>query len=419
VLTMTDPATTKVDRSAQRSALPINLAFHYLGCAVLTDDGRIGVPSRIGPLLASMSASVDRLSVVAYQPSPQPSFEDGVEYTIDAANVSLVALGPKGGRGDYLARRRRVRSIVQEASEHWDVVLYYLHNRRAHLVHKSARCPRIAGFVVGTTARPAHPAGTPASERFLSRLTGVWTERQMKDVLRHARLGIINSEELLAEVRGVPHVRQVYLSTRPERFTYSVRDRFQGDIVNLMVAGRLELEKGVHDALDAFVALRERVPNVRLHFAGDGTERSALEARVRDLGLGEVVVFHGWIPADERLFDLYRQMDVLLLPSFAAYEGFPCVVWEAMAHSVIVVSTPVRGPRAALRHEEDLLFVPPRQPQAIVDAVARLAQDAGLRERLISSAFPKAQATSVEQMTRTIVEGVTAAWPELRASSPD
>lgn len=398
----------------ERPALPINLAFHYLGCAVRTVDGRVGVPSRIGPLLGCLSASVERLSVVAYDPPSSPTLEDGVEYTIDAANASLVSLGSKGGRSDYVERRRRVASVVAEASQTWDVVLYYLHNRRVHLVHRANRCQRVAGFVVGTTERPALPPDTPFTERLLSRMNGMWTERQMKDVLRHAQLGIVNSEELLSEVRGVPHVRKVYLSTRPKRFTYRVEDRFGGSEVKVMIAGRLELEKGVHDALEAFALVRSDIPNSTLHIAGDGPARTALQTRAMELGIEEAVIFHGWVPADERLYALYRDMDVFLLPSYAAYEGFPCVLWEAMAHSVLVVSTPVRGPRSALRDEHDLLFVRPRDPKDMAEAIVRLAREPELRKRLITSAFAKAEPTSVEGMVGTILDGIATAWPELR-----
>ncbi|MDH3254290.1 MAG: glycosyltransferase family 4 protein, partial [Acidobacteriota bacterium] len=57
----------------------------------------------------------------------------------------------------------------------------------------------------------------------------------------------------------------------------------------LLFVGRLRIRKGVEVLLHAVKELRSAFPDVRLSIVGDGEQRLALEAMVRDLDLGTVV----------------------------------------------------------------------------------------------------------------------------------
>jgi len=102
--------------------------------------------------------------------------------------------------------------------------------------------------------------------------------------------------------------------------------------------GRLVPEKGVDLLLDAVADL----PGVwRLHLLGDGSEKEALGAQSRRLGLATNVSFQGWIPS-VRMPSFYRQLDVLVLPSRSRpnwTEQFGRVLIEAMACGVPVVGS--------------------------------------------------------------------------------
>ena len=102
--------------------------------------------------------------------------------------------------------------------------------------------------------------------------------------------------------------------------------------------GRLVPEKGVDLLLDAVVDL----PGVwRLHLLGDGSEKQALQAQSRRLGLAANLSFQGWVPSI-RMPSFYRQLDVLVLPSRSRpnwTEQFGRVLIEAMACGVPVVGS--------------------------------------------------------------------------------
>lgn len=150
-----------------------------------------------------------------------------------------------------------------------------------------------------------------------------------------------------------------------------------GTLVVLAV-GRLSREKGHADLLEAVALLRlSPLPPFRVVILGEGPERPALLKQCAARNLQDLVVFAGHHP-DAAPF--YAAADVLALPSHA--EGSPNVVLEAMAAGVPVVATAVGGVPEIVKHGVNGWTVPPRQPEAMAAALARLLQEDELRRRL-------------------------------------
>lgn len=97
--------------------------------------------------------------------------------------------------------------------------------------------------------------------------------------------------------------------------------------------GRLAAQKDFPTLLKAFVRVRA-ARQVRLMILGDGEERAALEALVRELGVAADVELPGFV---DNPFAYMARAAVFVLSS--AYEGFGNVVVEAMACGCPVVST--------------------------------------------------------------------------------
>ena len=143
----------------------------------------------------------------------------------------------------------------------------------------------------------------------------------------------------------------------------------------LAFAGRLGPQKSLTVALDAVAA----TPSVVLAVAGDGPERAALEARVRDLGLDGRVRFLGSLDRD-RVLRLFRAADASLLSS--SWENLPHTVVESLAVGTPVIATAVGGVPEVVRDEENGLLVPPNDADALAAAIRRFFADEQLRARL-------------------------------------
>lgn len=95
--------------------------------------------------------------------------------------------------------------------------------------------------------------------------------------------------------------------------------------------GRLSPEKGLGTLLAAWERLAERCP---LQIVGDGPDRGALEARVRDRSI-QGITFRGSVPRTEAI-SLLKSTRFLVAPS-TWYEGFPMVLAEALACGTPVI----------------------------------------------------------------------------------
>ncbi len=103
------------------------------------------------------------------------------------------------------------------------------------------------------------------------------------------------------------------------------REKYQlGDSFVMGQVANFQHPKNQEHTLAVFSALLKEKPNSQLVFCGDGPDRAACEAKVREHGLQEKVLFLGSV---QNVHELLQAFDVLILPSF--YEGFPVALVEA------------------------------------------------------------------------------------------
>jgi glycosyltransferase involved in cell wall biosynthesis len=133
---------------------------------------------------------------------------------------------------------------------------------------------------------------------------------------------------------------------------------------------------------------------------GEGKEERALRRMVREYGLEGRVVLAGYRPDIPQVL---AALDVFVLPSL--YEGLPTTLMEAMAAGRPVVATDVDGNRDLIRDGETGLLVPPRDAEALADALVHLLSAPDERERLGRMALEAARSRPTpEQMTGRVIE---------------
>jgi len=113
-----------------------------------------------------------------------------------------------------------------------------------------------------------------------------------------------------------------------------------GGIFRFLYVGRLSIEKGLNDLLEAFRQIREKRHDVRLDLAGAGPLRDQLTRRVSELNLTDSVSFLGAKNMDE-LGKLLMSSAALVLPSHS--EPWGLVVNESLSYGCPVVVSNVCG----------------------------------------------------------------------------
>lgn len=120
-----------------------------------------------------------------------------------------------------------------------------------------------------------------------------------------------------------------------------IRSRYREFSHLVLVVSRLEEEKNVVGAVRAFAQVLEKFPHAGLLIVGTGSQKSALQALARALGIEASVRFEGFRePAP-----YYKDANVLLNASW--YEGYGLSIVEALVLHCPVVSTDVGVAREA------------------------------------------------------------------------
>jgi len=151
----------------------------------------------------------------------------------------------------------------------------------------------------------------------------------------------------------------------------------ESDAFLVGTVARLDPVKDLGVLLEALAALRARGPAAHLAVLGDGPERTALEARARELGVAAAVRFLG---ARSDVRDLLPGLDLYV--NCSRSEGVSLTIVEAMAAALPVVATAVGGTPEVVADGASGLLVPPRDPGALTAAMEALAADPALRAGL-------------------------------------
>jgi len=192
--------------------------------------------------------------------------------------------------------------------------------------------------------------------------------------------------ELLAHGFAADRIARIPNGVDADRFAPApdpdaTRQEVGFDRETVLFLGRLDPQKGLDVALQAWQRVAARRPGARLVLAGDGPARAALEVQARTLGLGKSVHFLGTWPDPERLL---RASAIFLLPSRS--EGMSNALLEAMATGLACVATRIGGNNDLVEHGATGLLVPPGDASALADALSALLEDRPLQLRLGTAA---------------------------------
>lgn len=144
-------------------------------------------------------------------------------------------------------------------------------------------------------------------------------------------------------------------------------------------------------AVEVLARIRERYPSATLTMVGpdkgDGSFQET-QRRLTELGLEDAVHFPGGVPKAE-VPQWMAKGDVFL--NTTNVDNTPVSVIEAMACGLCVVSTDVDGVPYLVEHERDALLAPPRNAEAMAEAVSRILDEPELARSLSSNARRKVE----------------------------
>lgn len=157
----------------------------------------------------------------------------------------------------------------------------------------------------------------------------------------------------------------------------------------LLFVGRITVDKGVLELLQAFSQIKKIIGGVHLVFVGPFDVDSGLPGVISRDSIESIGDTHivGYSTCPEAYFAI---ADILCLPSYR--EGFGTVVIEAAAMGVPTVGTDIYGLSDAIVHGETGLLIPPRSIECLANALVTLLLDKDILLKMGELAKQRARA---------------------------
>jgi glycosyltransferase involved in cell wall biosynthesis/putative flippase GtrA len=197
-------------------------------------------------------------------------------------------------------------------------------------------------------------------------------------ILRYADRVRIVSERVKKSIE--PFVKNIdVLPIKTEVKNYVGGEIKKPFLFTLLMVCRLEKEKNIKTALQAVKNLEDN--NVGICIVGDGSQREKLERMVKDLNIGNKVVFAGW---QNDLAPYYKMADVFVSASF--YEGYGVSTVEAACFEkpLILSETGVAGD--VFKENESAFICDAKDTACFTGNILKIYKDKDLAQKMGQSA---------------------------------
>ncbi|MEM7239495.1 MAG: glycosyltransferase family 4 protein, partial [Pseudomonadota bacterium] len=234
---------------------------------------------------------------------------------------------------------------------------------------------------------------------FSAHAKDIWTipDWEKSEKIADANFGVTCTQS------GATHLRQygedaidlVYHGLDLARFPPPPERRKANQRFEMLSVGRLVEKKGYDDLLEALNLLPKAFD---WHFTqiGGGRLSREMHTHARRLGLEKRIT---WLGKKDQtaVIAAMRDADLFILPSKIAddgdRDGLPNVLMEAASQKLPILSTAVSAIPEFITHGTHGYLTAPADPPALADAIAILAADPEIRERIADAAFERVRAS--------------------------
>jgi len=170
---------------------------------------------------------------------------------------------------------------------------------------------------------------------------------------------------------------------------------------NILFVGRFEKRKGAKYLLRAIPIIRERHPDTRFIFVGEGRLRPGFQRYVERKGWQDVI-FTGYISDDDKP-RYFTSAQVFCAPATGG-ESLGIVLLEAMASGTPIVASDIKGYATVVTQGVDGLLTTPRQPDELAGAISYLLENQPLRQQFIQAGLVKSRDYAWPHVARSVMD---------------
>ncbi len=333
------------------------------------------------------------------------------DYQLQSGNIQWIDIGRKVSVPKRMLNSRRFTRPLRERHRQMDALLIRGPSPLLPAMAKAAGPTAVALLLVGDYLAGVNDLPQPRWRKEAIRLWMNWNTRQQMAVAKRS-LTFVNSHLLFEQLQSiVPDLVETRTTTLSAQDFFERDDTCQSRPIRLLYTGRLDRAKGLFEMVDALECLTRDGHDVVLDLVGWPAKGDTIVVEIQEeaqrRGIQDRVCFHGYKSVGPELFAYYKRADIYLIASRSS-EGFPRTIWEAMAHSLPVVTTEVGSIGHFLTHGQHAWLVEHASGPAVAQGIQRLINDGLLRRQLIRSGRELARTNTLESRANELVRKLEA-----------
>lgn len=366
--------------------------------------GDLYLPAYFTRFLESLCENVEQLTLLVHQADSKE--QDIFDSKITKSNFNFIKLPVKKSFPHLYLFHRYYLSNFLESNENLDVMII-----RGPTPLMPALARRISPIptvlmIVGDQLEAAFKSSQPYWRQIL---IGQFWKKVYLDIRLIAKnsLVVVNSEKQYQKYLPFSkNLLQTRTTTLKQEDIYFRIDNSLNTPIRLLFSGRIEIEKGILEIIDAVSELVKQGEEVIIEFVGwsqdESKTRELIIERAESHGITNRLRLIGYIPAGKRLLNKYRESDFFVIASEA--EGFPRSIWEALSQGLSVVATKVGSIPYFIEGAAEL--IDSSDPIQIAQAIRKLIYDDALRARYRQKGYEIVQEITLDKQTSELVDNI-------------
>ncbi len=381
------------------------LGFHYHVPAERRGN-KIYMPAFQGRFLDALAVHCREIVCLLHD-KPRPEEVTMMDYCIRSSNIKLAGLGPHDSVPARLIRGNKIIQQVRRKTPTFDALLIRGPSPLLPNVAKIYSQTPLILLLVGDLSKGLEDLPGSFVKKAGIKLWTYWNKWQQNKLIPKC-LTFVNSKQIYRELEGKTKNLFEVSTTLLSKDDFEYReDACQRASLRLLYVGRMTRSKGIVDAIEALSLLRKEGLGIFLDLVGPEEKGDSLAGEwallAKQKGVAKFVSYHGYHTIGPELFKFYKEADILLVPSKQNFEGFPRVIWEAMANGLPVIATRVGSIPDYLENEKQAILIDPGSPYQISEAIKKIIQFPDLRRRITRQGFELARKYTLENQAQRMM----------------
>jgi glycosyltransferase involved in cell wall biosynthesis len=356
-----------------------------------------------GKFLAEIAKHVDKLNLFLFEnPNQESNIED---YELNLPNIELISLGKKINLLHQSIISLRFVKIINDYK--CDFVLI---RAPTPLLIVNSFNDIVIPLIVGDYLEDRASITGSFFKRNLILLWIYWYDFWQRRVFSQVPIVLFNNIFL--------HEKYKHLCVNPKLISTSLVSHTDLNLndynsclknsITILYVGRIDMAKGINELIKSVPIIEKSTRfEIRINIVGwdDSKDNSVLKELVnttKELMIEKKVNFIGKVSHGADLFDLYKNSDVFFLGSKAS-EGFPRVIWEAMASKIPVITTKVGGIPFYVT-EKEVFFLNSVDPSSIATEILNLINCPEERTKRVENGFKLISNYTIENNVKNLVK---------------